>query len=76
MERQGLRVIDGRLSDRTRHDEARIEALAQLQEVDDFVVTALPVVEEWRNNLVKLGQRNRAAWAEVLSLGGPPNDAA
>ena len=75
MERNGLRVLDGRLSDRTRRDEARIEVISQLREVDDFVVTALPVVEEWRNNLIKLGQRNRAAWDEAMSLSGG-NDAA
>ena len=76
MERQGLRVIDGRLSDQTRRDEARIEALAQLDEVDDFIVTAVPVVREWLGNLVKLGERNRAARAEMLGLGGHSNDAA
>lgn len=75
MERQGLRIIDGRLSDRTRRDEARIEALAQLDEVEAFVSTAVPVVREWYGNLIKLGERNRAARAEVLGLQGG-NDAA
>lgn len=75
MERTGLRVIDGRLTDRTRRDETRVEVIAQFHEVDDFVATALPVVEEWRNNLIKLGQRNRVAWDEALHLGGPDNAA-
>lgn len=74
-ERPVLRVLDGRGSDHSRRDEVRIELIAQLREVDDFVGTALPVVEEWRDNLVKLGRRNRAAWDEVMALGGG-NDAA
>ena len=77
MERQGLRVIDGRLSDRTRRDEARIEAIAFMDEVDAFVTSAAPIVREWYGNLVKLGEYNRAARADVLALdGGNSNDAA
>ena len=64
-----LRVIDGG-SPKMRVEEARIEVLALMDEVADFAIQALPVLNEWQSNVTKLARLAVLARGEFVELNG------